>query len=204
MHLISSIFTSVISSIIALRIRNVVLTFELLQTVCVLHIKLAAFDGCNIASPALHYLSFFCLFHFVQFFFLHHVANELSLSQQPYSAALFNLPSSETEKCINSILIRKLAGNMQLTLIATRNETDSLQKRERVKGKGVSHAISRRCDNKLRVQHAPLSTWCWCWCCLPPCDTRKSFGDTSKDYANCCGSSSAPAPAPAAGWGHWL
>lgn len=134
MHLISSIFTSVISSIIALRIRNVVLTFELLQTVCVLHIKLAAFDGCNIASPALYYLSFFCLFHFVHFYFLHHVANELSLSQQPYSAALFNLPSSETEKCINSILIRKLAGNMLLTLIATRNETDSLQKREIERG----------------------------------------------------------------------
>lgn len=114
-----------------------VLTFELLLTVCVLHIKLAAFDGCNVASPALLPLSL-SFFHFVYLLFLqHHVANELSLSQQPYSAALFNLPSSETEKCINSILIRKLAGNMQLTLIATRNETDLLQEREMERGQRV-------------------------------------------------------------------
>lgn len=140
-------------------------------------------------------LSFFCFFHFVYLlFFQHHVANELSLSQQPYSAALFNLPSSETEKCINSILIRKLAGNMQLTLIATRNETDSLQEREMERGQRVKgHLMQYPGDATTNWECSTLHFQRGA-ACLPPCDTRKSFGDTSKDYANCCGSSSPPAP----------
>lgn len=184
------------------------LTFELLLTVCVLHIKLAAFDGCNVASPALLPPLSLSFFRFVYLLFLqHHVANELSLSQQPYSAALFNLPSSETEKCINSILIRKLAGNMQLTLIATRNETDSLKERERWRGgrgwRGISCNIQ---EMRQQTESAARSTFN---VELPAC-LLVTLGNHLATPARTTPIAAAllhPLPlllSPAAGWVHWL